>query len=202
MMNLNSTCGGCSLQLRPSYAALQGDLPHDDTDNEEQDHQGQQPGAEALLLAGGSQRCDGAAARHRLPHAESIFFLWEQRHVSETAQGPGDWSHHSLCAEQLLPTEGRTSLRPRRRHRQKPLCHPPCGCYQQSFYNTNLSCTPPGCPQFMKEALQRATQALRSSVTSTSAPGLCVPFSPVSSPDPLPFSPHKCRLPGSSPTGV
>lgn len=56
---------------------LQGDLPYDDANDEEQDHQREQPGAEALLLPCGGQRREGAVALRRLPLPKSIFFLRE-----------------------------------------------------------------------------------------------------------------------------
>lgn len=59
------------LRMRP----LQGNLSYNDTNNEEQDHQSQQPGAEAVLLAGGSQSRHGAVALQRLPHPKPVFFL-------------------------------------------------------------------------------------------------------------------------------
>lgn len=62
---------------------LQGDLPYDDTNDEEQDHQRKQPGTEALLLPCRGQRRNGAIALHHLPHSKSIFFLREQMHVSD-----------------------------------------------------------------------------------------------------------------------
>lgn len=76
---------------------LQGNLPYNDTNDKEQNHQSQQPGAETFLLPGSSQSRHGAVALQRLPHPKPIFFLggisahfksgpWLGRHDPDTTQ--------------------------------------------------------------------------------------------------------------------
>lgn len=73
-----------SIQSTPLHMLpLQGDLPYDDTNDEEQDHQREQPGAEALLPPCRGQCRNGAVALCRLPHPKSIFFLREQMYISD-----------------------------------------------------------------------------------------------------------------------
>lgn len=64
----------------PSSArSLQGDLPYDHAHDEEQNHQRQQPRAEALLLPRRGGRGRRAVARHGLPHPKAVFLLGSRR---------------------------------------------------------------------------------------------------------------------------
>lgn len=84
---------GWPASLRP----LQSDLPYDHPDDEEQDHQRQEPAAQALLLASHGQRRARAVALCRLPHPESIFFLRGKHTFQSQSKAPGA---ASLTAQQ------------------------------------------------------------------------------------------------------
>lgn len=91
MINLDPTTWRTRPSDRPPFACglLQGDLPHDDADDEEQDHQGEQPGAGAVLLAGHGHRGGRAVALRRPPPPKPVVFLREQAHKSRQSEAPG-----------------------------------------------------------------------------------------------------------------
>lgn len=98
MINLDPTTWRTRPSDRPPFACglLQGDLPHDDADDEEQDHQGEKPGAGAVLLAGQGHCGAGAAALRRPPPPKPSVLLREQVHKSKAAQRPSRGSAAGL----------------------------------------------------------------------------------------------------------